>query len=82
MLAQRSATMRAMEAPPAVWTVAPGADEDEVGELLDRLADHLGIETPEIMNGNVLLPADYPRVADALDDVQSDWGDMLIPPVA
>jgi len=70
-----------MEVPPAVWTVAPGADEDDVGELLDRLADHLGIETPEITRGSVMLPADYPRVARALDDVESDWGDMLIPPV-
>jgi hypothetical protein len=72
--------MHAMEAPPAVWTVAPGADEDEVGQLLGRLADHLGLETPEITNGYVMLPADYPRVAQALDDVQPDWDDMLVPP--
>ncbi len=71
-----------MEAPPAVWTVAPGADEDEVNEVLERLADHLGIDTPEINNGMVLLPADYPRVADALDEVQPDWRDedLIIPP--
>ncbi len=73
-----------MEAPPAVWTVAPGADEDEAKDLLDRLADYLGIEPPEITNGMVMLPADYPRVAAALDKVQPDWReeDVLIPPVA
>jgi hypothetical protein len=70
-----------MESPPAVWTVAPGADEAEVGELLERLADHLGIETPDITRGMVMLPAEYPRVARALDDVDPDWGDVLIPPV-
>lgn len=72
----------AMEAPPAVWTVAPGADEDEVREVLERLADHLGIDTPEISNGMVLLPADYPKVADALDEVHPDWRDedLIIPP--
>jgi hypothetical protein len=71
-----------MEAPPAVWTVGPGADADEAAELVGRLADHLGIERPEITNGMVMLPADYPRVADALDDVQPDWrGEgVLMPP--
>jgi hypothetical protein len=72
--------MRAMEAPPAVWTVVRGADEEEVGDLLERLADHLGIETPEITRGMVMLPADYPRVADALNEVEPDWGDLLTPP--
>ncbi len=73
-----------MEAPPAVWTVARGANEDEAKDLVDRLADHLGIEPPEITNGMVMLPADYPRVAKALDEVQPDWRDedVLVPPVA
>ena len=56
-----------MEAPPAVWTVAPGADDDEAKDLVARLADHLGIQPPQITNGMVMLPADYPRVARALD---------------
>jgi hypothetical protein len=32
----------------------------------------------------VMLPADYPRVAAALDEVHPDWRDesLLIPPVA
>jgi hypothetical protein len=74
--------MLVMEAPPAVWTVAPGADE-EAKDLLDRLAAHLGIQPPQITNGMVMLPANYPRVADALDEVQPDWRDedVLIPPV-
>jgi hypothetical protein len=78
-----AATMPVMEAPPAVWTVAPGADEDEAKDLLDRLATHLGIQPPQITNGMVMLPADYPRVANALDEVQPDWRDedVLIPPV-
>lgn len=73
-----------MEAPPAVWSIAPGADEDEARGVLERLAEYLGIETPEIQNGMVLLPADYPAVARALDEVQPGWRDesLLIPPVA
>ena len=71
-----------MEAPPAVWNVVPGADEDELNDVLERLADHLGIDTPEVKNGMVLLPADYPRVADALDEVYPDWRDeeLITPP--
>jgi hypothetical protein len=71
-----------MEAPPAVWSVAPGADEDKVNDLLGRLAERLGMETPQIMNGSVLLPAQYPRVARALDELEPDWEDLLVPPVA
>ena len=71
-----------MNAPPAVWTVAPGADEDRVSEMLERLAAHLGINTPQITNGSVMLPADYPRVARALNEVEPDWEDLLVPPVA
>ena len=72
----------AMEVPPAVWTLARGADEDEAADLVARLADHLGIDRPEIKNGMVLLPADYPSVARALDEVDPDWRneDVLIPP--
>ena len=73
-----------MSAPPAVWTVAPGADEDEVAKVLERLADELGIDTPQITNGMILLPPEYPTVARALDRVHPDWTDesLLIPPVA
>lgn len=71
-----------MNAPPAIWTVAPGADEDQVSEMLDRLAAQLGINTPQITNGSVMLPADYPRVARALGEVEPDWEDLLVPPVA
>ncbi|MGI8622879.1 MAG: hypothetical protein ACR2NB_05180 [Solirubrobacteraceae bacterium] len=69
---------------PAVWTVAHGADQGEVEDVIRRLAEHLGIKAPKIENGNVLLPADYPRVARALDRVAPDWRDetLLIPPVA
>lgn len=72
----------AMEAPPAVWNVVPGADEDELARLLDRLAEHLGIERPQVTNGIVMLPADYPKVARALDRVHPDWRDetLLTPP--
>lgn len=69
---------------PAVWTVARGADEEKVADVVGRLAEHLDIKVPEIENGNVMLPADYPRVARALDEVEPDWRDetLLIPPVA
>ena len=71
-----------MSAPPAVWAVAPGADEDHVSKMLERLAAHLGISTPQITNGSVMLPADYPRVARALGEVEPNWEDLLVPPVA
>ena len=71
-----------MESPPAVWSVAPGADEDKVNDLLARLSERLGMETPQITNGSVLLPAQYPRVARALDELEPDWEELLIPPVA
>lgn len=69
-------------APPAIWTVAPGADEDEVNDLLARLAERLGMKTPQITNGSIMLPAQYPRVARALDEVEPDWEELLVPPVA
>lgn len=71
-----------MSAPPAIWTVAPGADEDEVGDLLARLAERLDIKTPQVTNGSIMLPADYPRVARALVEVEPDWEELLVPPVA
>ena len=71
-----------MSAPPAIWSVAPGADEDEVSGLLARLAERLGVQTPQITNGSIMLPADYPRVARALDEVEPDWEELLVPPVA
>lgn len=71
-----------MNAPPAIWTVAPGADEDEVSDLLARLAERLGTKTPQITNGSIMLPAEYPRVARALDEVEPDWEELLVPPVA
>lgn len=67
---------------PAVWTVSPEADRQEVEDLLARLAERLGIETPEIKNGNVLLPANYVTVAEALDEVEPGWRDesLIVPP--
>lgn len=67
---------------PAVWTVGPGADREEVEDLLQRLAERLGIETPEVKNGQVLLPADYPAVAEALREVEPGWEEeeLLVPP--
>jgi hypothetical protein len=66
--------MPGMDSPPAVWSVAPGADEDEVSDLLARFAERLGIETPQITQ--------YPRVARALGEVEPDWEELLVPPVA
>ena len=73
-----------MEVPPAVWTVPPGADEDRVQDVVNRLAERLDIEAPEVQNNAVLLPPDYPNVARALDEVEPDWRDetLLIPPEA
>ncbi len=69
---------------PAVWTVPPSADREEVDDLLGRLAERLDIDKPEIKDDQALLPADYPRVASALDEVEPDWKEkeLLIPPEA
>ena len=69
---------------PAVWTVSPGADEGKLDDVLERLAERLEIDKPEVTDDQVLLPADYPRVARALDEVEPDWRDesLLVPPEA
>ena len=67
---------------PAVWTVNPGADREQVEDVLKRLGEHLGSSTPELKGDQVLLPPDYPAVARALDEVEPGWRDeeLLIPP--
>jgi hypothetical protein len=71
-----------MENIPAVWQVAPEADREKVEDVVSRLADQLGIEKPEVGSNSVLLPANYPQVAQALDEVEPGWRDetLLIPP--
>ena len=51
---------------------------------MGRLAERLEIDTPKVAGDYVLLPANYPRVAGALDEVEPDWRDesLLIPPEA
>jgi len=67
---------------PAVWRVVPGASKDDLEDVLGRLAERLQIDTPEIRSDYVFLPADYPRVAQALDEVEPGWrdGSLLLPP--
>jgi len=71
-----------MDYVPAVWRVVPGAAEDKLQDVLSRLAERLQIDTPEIGDDYVFLPAEYPRVAQALDEVEPDWRDesLLLPP--
>jgi len=73
-----------MDAVPAAWTVARGADRERVEAVVGRLAERLEIDTPEVASDYVLLPAEYPRVARALDEVEPGWRDesLLIPPEA
>lgn len=73
--------MAAMEVP-AAWTISPGADREKVEDVLSRLGERLGTGTPEIRGDYVMLPADYPSVARALDEVEPGWSDegLLIPP--
>lgn len=68
--------------PPAVWTVPPDADREKVEDVVSRLAEKLEMEKPEVGSDSVLLPAHYPRVARALDEVEPGWRDesLLIPP--
>ena len=71
-----------MEGVPAVWSVSPGADSEKVDDLLGRLAERLEIEKPEVKNDQVMLPADYPKVARELDDLEPSWKEegLLVPP--
>jgi len=71
-----------MDEVPAVWRVVPGASKDDLEDVLGRLAERLQIDTPEIRSDYVFLPADYPRVAQALDEVEPGWrdGSLLLPP--
>jgi hypothetical protein len=71
-----------MEGVPAVWRVVPGAAEGKLADVLCRLAERLEIDVPEIGSDYVFLPAEYPRVAQALDDVEPGWRDesLLLPP--
>jgi hypothetical protein len=71
-----------MDAVPAVWEIAPEADREKVEDVVSRLAEKLEIDKPEVGSNSVLLPADYPRVARALDEVEPGWRDesLLIPP--
>lgn len=66
----------------AAWTVSRGADRQKVEDVVSRLAERLGIETPEVQGDFVLLPANYPEVARALDEVEPGWDeeDLLTPP--
>ncbi|PZS07216.1 MAG: hypothetical protein DLM64_15245 [Solirubrobacterales bacterium] len=67
---------------PAAWTIARGADREKVEEVVRRLGERLGIETPEIRGEYVLLPPEYPSVARTLDEVEPGWRDegLLVPP--
>ncbi len=51
--------------------------------MLRRLVERLEIPEPEIKGDQVLLPAEYPVVARALEEVDPGWEDkeQLIPPV-
>ena len=71
-----------MDFVPAVWRVVPGAPEEELKEVLSRLAERLQIDMPEVRSDYVFLPAEYPRVAEALDEVEPGWRDesLLLPP--
>jgi len=73
-----------MDEVPAVWTIPPGADREKVEDLVSRLAERLEIRAPELKNDMVLLPANYPVVARALNEVEPGWQeqDLLVPPVA
>lgn len=70
-----------MEAP-AFWTIYPSADRGEVEDLVRRLAAELGIAPPPLLEDQVALPPDKPRVIAALDSVEPDWRSkpLLLPP--
>ncbi|HEV2820827.1 MAG TPA: hypothetical protein VGW11_09995 [Solirubrobacteraceae bacterium] len=67
---------------PAAWRIERGADRQEVEDLVNRLAEHMGIATPEIRDDYVLLPANYIHVSRALYQVDPAWEEkeLIIPP--
>ncbi len=67
---------------PAAWPIEPGADRQEVDDLVNRLAEHMGIPSPEIMGDFVLLPANYITVSRALNEVDPAWEEkaLITPP--
>ena len=67
---------------PAAWSVSPGADQEKLDDLLERLAERLEIDKPEVKGEYVMLPADYPKVARQLDDLEPGWKEegLLTPP--
>ena len=70
-----------MDSVPAVWTIERDADRQEIEDLVSRLAERLGIETPEIKDDVVLLPANYITVSRALSEVDPAWEEKgLTPP--
>ncbi len=73
--------MTAMEVP-AAWNISPGADREKLEDVLTRLGERMGIDKPEIKGEYAMLPADYPNVARALDEVEPGWPDegLLTPP--
>lgn len=71
-----------MEDAPAAWNIERGADRQEVEDLVNRLAEHMGIDRPEIRDDVVLLPANYIEVSRALYEVDPAWDekDLITPP--
>ncbi len=70
-----------MDSVPAVWTIERDADRQEIEDLVSRLAERMGIETPEIKDDIVLLPANYITVSRALSEVDPAWKEKgLTPP--
>ena len=65
---------------PGAWRMKPGADRQEVEDLVNRLAEHMGIDSPEIRDDIVLLPANYITVSEALSEVDPAWEEKLVPP--
>lgn len=67
---------------PAAWEINPQADPEELQDLLERLAEHMGIDTPQIKDQYALLPAHYPDVAQALYEVDPEWKEkgLITPP--
>jgi hypothetical protein len=74
-------SLGAMEAP-AMWTIYPEADREEVEDLVTRLAAELGIDKPPLQETTVALPPDGAGVAAALDRIEPRWREraLLLPP--
>ena len=57
----------------ARWVIYPDADRDEVRNLVERLAERLGIPVPPLQEDSVWLPSHPEQIIPVLDELGPGW---------